>query len=239
MYRDRLGAAMDTARVSAIVFPVWSFPPKVNGDRGQTPQGSLTFIGSATQWPVVVVPMGFVAENLPVGFQILGRPWSEPQLIKLAYAYEQSAHHRRPPPTAPPLASSFSAKFIGTWKLVAVNDRDAATGAEQPSARGASSGQLLYAPNGRLSVQIMTNDRSSVPPGSFNGFSSYFGRWELVPAEGCVIHHQDGNVDPRLVGQDAKRYYSFDDAGRLSLVTPPTRRPDGRTISTVFVWERL
>jgi hypothetical protein len=54
-----------------------------------------------------------------------------------------------------------------------------------------------------------------------------------------VIHHQDGNVDPRLVGQDAKRYYSFDDAGRLSLATPPTRRGDGRTISTVFVWERL
>lgn len=239
MYRDSLRAAMDTARVEAIVFPVWSFPPKVNGDRGQTPQGSLTFIGSATQWPVVVVPMGFVGENLPMGFQILGRPWSERQLIRLAYAYEQISHHRRPPPTAPPLTGSLAAKFIGVWKLIAVNDRDAATGAEKPSARGASSGQLLYAPNGRLSVQIMTNDRSNVPAGSFDGFSSYFGRWELVPTEGYVIHHQDGNVDPRQVGQDAKRYYSFDDAGRLSLATPPTRRADGRTTSTVFVWERL
>src|SRR5438093_9551794 len=52
MYRDAFGAAMDAARIEALVFPVWTFPPKINGDRGQTPQGQLTFIGSATQWPV-------------------------------------------------------------------------------------------------------------------------------------------------------------------------------------------
>src|SRR5262245_29816846 len=103
MYRDKLGAAMDGARVDALAFPVWTFPPKINGDRGQTLQGSLTFIGSATQWPVVVVPMGFVGENLPIGLQIFGRPWSEGQLIRFAYAYEQITHHRRPPPTTPPL----------------------------------------------------------------------------------------------------------------------------------------
>lgn len=106
MYRDRLGAAMDAARVDALVFPVWTFPPKINGDRGQTPQGSLTFIGSATQWPVVVVPMGFVEENLPMGLQLLGRPWTEAQLVKFAYAYEQVSHHRRPSPNAPPLAAT-------------------------------------------------------------------------------------------------------------------------------------
>jgi len=110
MYRDKLRAAMDDARVDALVFPVWTFPPKINGDRGQTPQGSLTFIGSATQWPVVVVPMGFVEENLPIGFQILGRPWTEPQLIKFAYAYEQATHHRRPPSNAPPLTAASGRK---------------------------------------------------------------------------------------------------------------------------------
>ena len=90
--------AMDGARVDALVFPVWTYPPKINGDRGQTPQGQLAFIASATQWPVVVVPMGFVGENLPIGFQFFGRPWSEGQLIRFAYAYEQFTHHRRPPP---------------------------------------------------------------------------------------------------------------------------------------------
>lgn len=103
MYRDKVGAAMDGARVDALVFPVWTFPPKINGDRGQSPLGSLSFIGSALQWPVVVVPMGFVEENLPLGFQILGRPWTEGRLIRFAYAYEQLTRHRLPPPTAPPL----------------------------------------------------------------------------------------------------------------------------------------
>ena len=106
MYRDAFGAAMDAARVDALVFPVWTLPPKINGDRGQTPQGQLTFIGSATQWPVVVVPMGFVGENLPIGFQFFGRPWNEGQLIRFAYAYEQATHHRRPPLAAPPLRES-------------------------------------------------------------------------------------------------------------------------------------
>ena len=104
-YRDAFGAAMDLAQVEALVFPVWTFPPVLLGDRGQSPQGALTFIGSATQWPVVVVPIGFVGEQLPIGMQLLGKPWSEGQLIRLAYAYEQATHHRQPPPSAPSLTS--------------------------------------------------------------------------------------------------------------------------------------
>jgi Asp-tRNA(Asn)/Glu-tRNA(Gln) amidotransferase A subunit family amidase len=103
MYREAIGAAMDAAGVDALVFPVWTHPPAINGDRGQTPRGPLTYVGSAAQWPVVVVPMGFVGEELPIGFQILGRPWTEGQLIRFAYAYEQRTRHRRPPRSAPPL----------------------------------------------------------------------------------------------------------------------------------------
>lgn len=103
MYRETIGAAMDGARVGAFVFPVWTHPPAINGDRGQSPRGALTHVGSATQWPVVVVPMGFVGEELPLGFQILGQPWSEGRLISFAYAYEQRTRHRRPPASAPPL----------------------------------------------------------------------------------------------------------------------------------------
>ena len=227
---------MDAAKVEAIVFPVYTHPPRINGDRGQTPQGALTFVGSATQWPVVVVPVGFVGESLPIGMQILGRPWSEPQLIRYAYAYEQSTHHRRPPDAAPPLKDSFASRFLGTWKLVDLRERDAETGRETPAARAGEGGQLVYAANGRLSVQIARTGRTAEKPA--DGFASYFGRWELVPAEGCVIHYQDGNLAVAQVGQAPRRYYSFDGAGRLSLATPPTRRENGRMTSTVFVWER-
>lgn len=238
-YRDAFGAAMDAAKVDAIVFPVWTYPPKVNGDRGQSPQGSMTFIGSATQWPVMVVPMGFVGEDLPMGMQIFGRPWTEGQLIKYGYAFEQATHHRRPPPSAPPLSTSFANRFIGTWKLIEIRDRDAATGSETTAERAAQDGQLVYAANGRLSVQIVRTGREALPKGSADGFSSYFGRWQLVPAEGCVIHYQDGNLNVAQVGQAAKRYYSFDAAGHLSLATPPSKRDDGRMMSSVFVWEKL
>ena len=42
-------------------------------------------------------------ETLPAGLQIYGDAWSEPLLIRIAYAYEQATSHRKPPPTAPPL----------------------------------------------------------------------------------------------------------------------------------------
>jgi Asp-tRNA(Asn)/Glu-tRNA(Gln) amidotransferase A subunit family amidase len=49
-------------------------------------------------------PMGFTRDNLPAGLAFLGLPFSEPTLIKFAYAYEQATHHRRPPATTPRLA---------------------------------------------------------------------------------------------------------------------------------------
>jgi hypothetical protein len=73
LYRDAFTAAMARAGVEALVFPAWSYPPVLNGDRGQSPLGALTFIGSATQWPVAVVLMGFVGEQLP-RLQLLGLP---------------------------------------------------------------------------------------------------------------------------------------------------------------------
>ncbi len=141
--------------------------------------------------------------------------------------------------TAREVPSSLASRFIGTWKLIAIRDRDPATGNETPATRAADDGQLIYSPNGRLSVQIVRKGRESAPKGSADGFSSYFGRWELLPAEGCVVHHQDGNLNYAQVGQAAKRYYSFDSEGHLSLATPPGKRDDGRVTSTVFVWEKI
>jgi amidase len=51
----------------------------------------------------MTVPSGFTIDNLPVGITFFGRPYSEPTLLKLAYAYEQATHHRAPPKTAPAL----------------------------------------------------------------------------------------------------------------------------------------
>ena len=102
--REAYLAAMERARVDALILPVASFPPKLNGDRNLTPTGATTWIASGLHWPAAVVPLGYTYEDLPSGLQIIGRPWSEPLLIEIAYAYEQATRHRKPPLTTPKLA---------------------------------------------------------------------------------------------------------------------------------------
>ncbi|MGH7846528.1 MAG: amidase [Candidatus Binatia bacterium] len=53
--------------------------------------------------PSIVVPAGFTADGLPAGITFLGRPYDDANMIKLAYAYEQATHHRRPPASTTPL----------------------------------------------------------------------------------------------------------------------------------------
>ncbi|MCA9851919.1 MAG: amidase, partial [Dehalococcoidia bacterium] len=53
--------------------------------------------------PALIAPMGFTEEGLPVGLEILGRPWSEPTLIKLASGFEAVTDNRRVPESTPPL----------------------------------------------------------------------------------------------------------------------------------------
>ena len=89
--------AMDGQRLDGLILPVAAYPPKLNGDRGTTPAGTTTWIASGLHWPAVVVPMGYTYGDLPSGLQIMGRPWSEPTLISLAYAYEQLTRYRKPP----------------------------------------------------------------------------------------------------------------------------------------------
>ena len=47
--------------------------------------------------PSVVVPMGFTRDDLPAGIVFLGRPYDDGNMLKFAYAYEQTTKHRRPP----------------------------------------------------------------------------------------------------------------------------------------------
>jgi amidase len=51
----------------------------------------------------IAVPAGFTPEGLPVGITFFSRPYSEPVIIKFAYAFEQSTHARMPPKTVPAL----------------------------------------------------------------------------------------------------------------------------------------
>jgi Asp-tRNA(Asn)/Glu-tRNA(Gln) amidotransferase A subunit family amidase len=101
--REAYDSSMRRDNLDAFVLPVASYPPKLNGDRNVTPAGATTWIAAGLHWPAAVVPMGYTYEDLPSGLQIVGRPWTEPTLIEIAYAYEQQTNHRHPPSTVPPL----------------------------------------------------------------------------------------------------------------------------------------
>jgi Asp-tRNA(Asn)/Glu-tRNA(Gln) amidotransferase A subunit family amidase len=107
-YRGAVRAAvtktMDALRLDAFVYPTWSNPPRLIGDLN-TPHGDNSqFFSPTTGFPSIQVPMGYTrGGRLPAGITFFGRAWSEPVLIRLAYAYEQATRRRRPPDSTPPL----------------------------------------------------------------------------------------------------------------------------------------
>ena len=92
-----IDAVMTKHRLDALVAPTQgpiSLIDLVNGDPGGG--GSFTSPAAVAGYPHITVPMGFV-QGLPVGLSFVGRAWSEPTLLKLAYAYEQATKARRKP----------------------------------------------------------------------------------------------------------------------------------------------
>ena len=53
--------------------------------------------------PAIAVPAGFTSDGLPVGIEFMTRPFTEPLLFRLAYAFEQRTRHRKPPAATPAL----------------------------------------------------------------------------------------------------------------------------------------
>ena len=94
-----IDATMKRYKLDALIAPTggpaW-ITDLVNGDGGTASAPGPSTVTSVAGYPHVTVPMGFV-RGLPVGLSFFGRAWSEPTLIRLAYAFEQATNHRRPP----------------------------------------------------------------------------------------------------------------------------------------------
>ncbi len=72
--------------------PAW-ITDWVNGDHYS---GGSSTPAAVAGYPDITVPAGFVHE-LPIGLSFFGKAWSEPVLIRLAYAFEQATRARRSP----------------------------------------------------------------------------------------------------------------------------------------------
>ncbi len=73
--------------------PAWTSDP-IYGDIYNGP--SATQLPATSGYPHLTVPMGFV-QGLPVGISFIGPKWSEAELLKLGYAFEQTTHARKQP----------------------------------------------------------------------------------------------------------------------------------------------
>jgi amidase len=108
-------AAMDSARVDALVYPTMNVQPSINPD---AQRGSTCGLSAQSGLPAISVPAGFTPTGLPMGMEILGRAFDDARLVGLAYAYEQAAGNRRPPPSTPPLVDGH-APAPRSWTVTA------------------------------------------------------------------------------------------------------------------------
>jgi amidase len=97
---EGIDALMDKNQLDAIVAPTGgpaSLTDLLNGDHFT---GGSSSAAAVAGYPNINVPAGFV-RGMPVGVSFFGRAWSEPTLIKIAYAYEQASKLRKPPQFLP------------------------------------------------------------------------------------------------------------------------------------------
>ena len=100
--RARIIAVMDSLGVDALVYPTMRRKPVFVGD----PQlGSTCGLSAQTGLPALSFQAGFTSDGLPVGIELLGRPFADVRLVSIAYAFEQLGPRRRAPYSTPRLVN--------------------------------------------------------------------------------------------------------------------------------------
>lgn len=131
-------------------------------------------------------------------------------------------------------------QFIGAWRLLAFEEEKPDGQIAYPYGKDPA-GLLTYDSSGRMSVQVMRRDREplsspdwqSLPAEevktAIEGFTAFFGSYEIDTENGFVIHRVEGHVLPESVGKVLRREFTF--SGDVLILKPsPTRR---------VVWQRI
>jgi len=97
---------MESNGLSSVVYPTCQVIPPTREDTDSGLWNTLNFptntvISSQTWMPALTVPAGFTAAGLPVGMEVLARPYDEPTMFAVAYGFEQVMGHSALPDCAP------------------------------------------------------------------------------------------------------------------------------------------
>lgn len=93
---EGMDAALAEHNLDALVAPTTSPAFKIDLINGDHFLGGSSSFAAVAGYPSITVPAGF-AFGLPVGMTFFGRAYSEPVLLRLAYAFEQATKVRQPP----------------------------------------------------------------------------------------------------------------------------------------------
>ncbi|MFI9630843.1 amidase [Streptomyces sp. NPDC052042] len=91
---------MDQHGLDALTYPTTRVPAPSNEERKEWTVLSFptnTLIASQALLPSITVPAGFTDAEVPVGIELVGRPYSEADLFSWAAGYEKQSRHRRAP----------------------------------------------------------------------------------------------------------------------------------------------
>jgi amidase len=108
-FRRTILNVMASQGLDALVYPNSQVLPPTREELDDWKWTVLTFptnalIAAQADLPSISLPAGFAEGDVPVGFELVGKPFGEADLLRLAYAYEGEAQRRRPPESAPPLS---------------------------------------------------------------------------------------------------------------------------------------
>jgi hypothetical protein len=139
--------------------------------------------------------------------------------------------------------SALSDRFVGTWKLVGIEQRNAKGDLIEPaSATPARTGYIIYDPAGYVAVSIMpvgrkkyagaqvTDDEAKA---AITGYAAYFGTFTVNAADSSVTHHLQGSLNAGMA-PDQKRFFEFK-GNRLTLKPPASANGNQSRLT----WQRM
>ena len=97
---EGIDAVMDHHQLEAIVAPSGGPAGMTDLVYGDRDVGGSSSPAAVAGYPNITVPAGDIS-GLPVGISFFGRAYSEPVLLKIAFAFEQATKHRKAPKFLP------------------------------------------------------------------------------------------------------------------------------------------